>query len=101
MLFISMVFPIPEMWKCITLPGAPVDKRPQTWLSMRAVMKSPIVTFEELDREKRLDRARDAERLRNGEITPKALQEENSIFPTDAVITFDLIAHFKKSILRK
>jgi hypothetical protein len=54
---------------------------------MGAVMKSPIVTFEELDREKRLDRARDAERLRNGETTPEALQEENSIFPTDAVIT--------------
>lgn len=60
-------------------------------------MDSPIVTFEELDREKRLDRARDAERLRAGEITPEALQEENSIFPKDAVITFDLIEHFKKS----
>jgi len=68
---------------------------------MGAVMKSPIVTFEELDREKRMDRARDAERLRIGEITPEALQEENSIFPKDAVITFDLIAHFKKSTLRK
>ena len=82
-------------------PGAPVDKHPQTWLCMGAVMKSPIVTFEELDREKRMDRARDAERLRIGEITPEALQEENSIFPKDAVITFDLIAHFKKSTLRK
>ena len=96
-----MVFPIPDTWKCITPPGAPVDKRPQTWLSMCAIMKSPIVTFEELDREKRLDRARDAERLRNGEITPEALQEENSIFPTDAVITFDLIAHSKRLNRRK
>ncbi len=54
-------------------------------------METPIVTFEELDREKRLDRARDAERLRTGEITPEALQEENSIFPKDAVIRFDSI----------
>lgn len=60
------------------------------------VMASTIVTFEELDRAKQLDRARDAERLRNGEITPEALQEENSILPKDAVITFDLIDHFKK-----
>lgn len=59
-------------------------------------MATPIVTFEELDREKRLDRARDAERLRTGQITPEALQEENSIFPKDAVFTFDLVKHFKK-----
>ncbi|MEY3895659.1 MAG: hypothetical protein RLZZ214_1178 [Verrucomicrobiota bacterium] len=59
-------------------------------------MATPIVTFEELDREKRLDRAGDAERLRTGEITPEALQEENSIFPQDAVFTFDLVKHFKK-----
>ena len=63
---------------------------------MGVAMASPIVTFEELDREKRQDRARDAERLRTGEITPEALQEENSIFPKDAVITFDLIAHLTK-----
>jgi hypothetical protein len=60
-------------------------------------MASTIVTFEELDREKRLDRARDAERLRACEITPEALQEENSIFPKDAVFSFDLIKHFKKA----
>jgi hypothetical protein len=59
-------------------------------------MASKTVTFEELDREKRQARARDAERLRTGEITPEALQEENSIFPKDAVIKFDLIAHLNK-----
>jgi hypothetical protein len=64
-------------------------------------MASAIVTFEELDREKRLDRARDADRLRAGEITPQALQEENSIFPKDAVITFDFIAYAKKAYLPK
>jgi len=64
-------------------------------------MASPIVTFEELDREKRQDRARDAERLRTGEITPEALQEENSIFPKDAVIKFDLIAHLERLNHRK
>ena len=68
---------------------------------MDVAMASPIVTFEELDREKRQDRARDAERLRTGEITPEALQEENSIFPKDAVITFDLIAHSKRLNRRK
>jgi hypothetical protein len=64
-------------------------------------MASTIVTFEELDREKRLDRARDAERLRVGEITPEALHEENSIFPRDVVITFDFIAYAKKAYLPK
>jgi len=64
-------------------------------------MASPIVTFEELDREKRQDRARDAERLRTGEITPEALQEENSIFPNDAVIKFDLVAHLERLNRRK
>ena len=64
-------------------------------------MNANTISFEELDRQKRLDRARDAERLRTGEITPQALQEENSIFPKDAVITFDLIAHYKNSTRRK
>ncbi len=60
-------------------------------------MDTETVSFEELDRGKRLARARDAERLRTGEITPEALQEENSIFPKDVVITFDLVAYLKKS----
>jgi hypothetical protein len=64
-------------------------------------MASTTITFEEIDREKRQSRARDAERLRTGEITPEALQEENSIFPMDAVITFDLIAHSKRLNRRK
>lgn len=63
---------------------------------MRVAMSSPTLTFEEIDREKRQARARDLERLRTGEITPEALQEENSIFPKDAVIKFDLIAHSKR-----
>jgi len=68
---------------------------------MGVIMTSPIVTFEELDREKRLDRARDAERLRTGEITTEALQEENSIFPKDAVITYDFIEFAKRAYLSK
>jgi hypothetical protein len=60
-------------------------------------METPIVTFEELDREKRQARARDAERLRTGEITPEALQEENSIIPKGAVIRFDLIEYLKRT----
>ena len=68
---------------------------------MRVTMASPTVTFEELDREKRQARARDAERLRTGEITPEALQEENSIFPKDAVIKFDIVAHLNRLSIRK
>jgi hypothetical protein len=60
-------------------------------------MEPEFVSFEELDREHREERARDAERLRTGEITPEALQEENSIFPRDTVITFDLVAYLKKA----
>lgn len=62
-------------------------------------MTPAVITFEELDRIKRLDRARDAERLRTGEITPQALQEENSIFPKNAVITFDFIEYAKRAYL--
>ena len=64
-------------------------------------MAPATVTFEELDREHREERARDAERLRTGEITPEALQEENSFFSKDAVITFDAIAWAKKAYLSK
>lgn len=55
------------------------------------------VTFEVLDREHREERFRDAERLRRGEITPEAMQEENSLFSTKAKIKFDLLGYLKKS----
>lgn len=64
-------------------------------------MASEIVTFEELDREKRMARARDTERLRTGEVTPEALQKENSIFPDGAVVTFDFIEYAKRAYLTK
>ncbi len=41
-------------------------------------MASAVATFEEMDREHRRERARDAERIRSGEITAEDLQEENS-----------------------
>jgi hypothetical protein len=64
-------------------------------------MDPEIVTFEELDREARLEVARDAERLRNGEITPEALQEENSIFPMNAKITVrDLLGHAARTYIK-
>jgi hypothetical protein len=62
-------------------------------------MEPEFVSFEELDREHREERARDAERLRTGEITPEALQEENSIFPRDTVITWDAVAWARKTYL--
>lgn len=65
-------------------------------------MDPQIVTFEELDREHRREVARDAERLRNGEISPQALQEENSIFPMNAEIKVrDLLGHAMRSYLQK
>ena len=44
-------------------------------------MASETVSFEEMDREHRRERARDAERVRSGEITAEELQEENSFLP--------------------
>lgn len=64
-------------------------------------METPTFTFEEWDREKRQARARDAERLRTGEISPEALQEENSIIPKGAVIRFDFIEYANRAYLRK
>ncbi len=66
------------------------------------IMDPEIVTFEELDREARADVARDAERLRNGEITPEELQEENSIFPKNAKITIrDLTGFLTRTYLQE
>jgi hypothetical protein len=60
-------------------------------------MAVETVTFEKLDREHREERLRDAERLRLGEVTPEQLQEENSLFSTEAKITFDLVGYLKKA----
>lgn len=60
-------------------------------------MAVETVTFEELDREHREERLLDSERLRRGEITPEALQEENSLFSMEAKITFDLVGYLKKA----
>ena len=46
-------------------------------------MASETVSFEEMDCEHRRERARDAERVRSGEITPEQLQEENSFLPKE------------------
>lgn len=65
-------------------------------------MEQEIVTFEQLDREARADVARDAERLRNGEITPEALQEENSIFPMNAKYQIqDLVGYLTRTYLKE
>lgn len=46
-------------------------------------MASAVITFEEMDREHRRERARDAERVRSGEITARELQQENSFLGED------------------
>jgi len=50
-------------------------------------VKAVIVSFEELQRDKRKSRAEDARRLATGEVTPEQLQCENSLFPPDVRIT--------------
>lgn len=61
-------------------------------------MEPEYVSFEQIDREHREERARDAERLRTGEITPQALQEENSLFPMSAKVTIvDLVGFAKRA----
>jgi len=44
------------------------------------------VSFEELQRDKRQDRLRDAARLEAKEVTPRQLEEENSLIPLQARI---------------
>jgi hypothetical protein len=58
-------------------------------------MAKVTVTFEQLDREHR--RERDAERLRRHEITPEALQAENSLLSKNSKVTLDLAAYLKKA----
>jgi len=56
------------------------------------------VSFEQLDREHREERLRDAERVRKGEITPEQLQAENSIFPINAKMRIvDLAGYLKRA----
>ena len=64
-------------------------------------MKAETVSFEELDREHRHERARDAQRLRSGAITPIALQEENSFLPMDTKVSFDLVRHLDRPLRSK
>ena len=50
-------------------------------------MKVKVVSFEELQRDKRRARLRDEQRLAGGEVTPEQLQEENPLIPRNAKIT--------------
>lgn len=60
-------------------------------------MKTSSVTFEEIDREHRCERAFDAARLREGTVTPEILQEENSFVPKNTRVR---IVDFAKSLTR-
>lgn len=64
--------------------------------SYRWEMSKSTVSFEQLDREHRRERADDALRLRAGRTTPEDLQRENSLFPSGAVFKFDLAAHLAR-----
>jgi hypothetical protein len=52
--------------------------------AMLRPVKEEFVSFESMQEDKRRQRAEDARRLAAGLVTPRELQEENSIFPLDA-----------------
>lgn len=65
-------------------------------------MSEGTVTFEQLDREHRREVERDAERLRTEQITPEALQAENSILPSQTRVRVrNLIGYARKAYLAK
>lgn len=65
-------------------------------------MPRSTVTFKQLDREHRSEVARDEERLRKAQITPTALQAENSILPPHTRVRVrNLIGYAQKVYLRK
>jgi hypothetical protein len=65
-------------------------------------MAKQTVSFEQLNREHRHERAHDAERLRTRQITASALQVENSILPENTRVRVrDLIGYARRNYLRK
>jgi len=65
-------------------------------------MSESTVTFKQLDLEHRSEVARDAERLRTAQVTPAALQAENSILPPHTRVRVrNLIGYAKKAYLGK
>jgi hypothetical protein len=55
------------------------------------------VTFEELQADKAHMRAEDAEAIRTGVKTPMQVQEENSLFPMNAKVRYDLAAYLRRA----
>ena len=55
------------------------------------------VTFEELQADKARMRAEDADVIRTGVKTPMQVQEENSLFPMNAKVSYDLAAYLKRA----
>jgi len=62
-----------------------LDRACPGWHSSHVRVKT--VSFEELQRDKRMARLRDERRLARGEVTPEQLQEENSLIPANVRIT--------------
>jgi hypothetical protein len=52
---------------------------------------SPIMSGEEMKREKEAARVRDWERIARGEATPEDIQRENSFFTSEQVKTFRIV----------
>ena len=86
---------------------APASCRPALPMGVRMAiirrgMSKETVTFKRLDREHRREVARDAERLRTAQITPAALQAENSILPPNTRVRVrNLIGYAKRAYLNK
>ncbi len=69
--------------------------------SFKGKMAKTTVSFEQLDREHRRERASDAERLRTREITSEALQAENSLLAENTRVRVrDLIGYAKRNYLK-
>jgi uncharacterized membrane protein len=62
---------------------------------LRAV-KEEFVSFESMQEDKRRQRAEDARRLAEGLVTPRQLQDENSIFPLNATYRIVNLAEYMK-----
>jgi hypothetical protein len=59
-------------------------------------VKGEFVSFESMQEDKRRQRAEDARRLAEGLVTPRELQDENSIFPLDAIYRIVNLAEYLK-----
>ena len=68
-----------------------------TRVSLPSDMSATMVTWEQIEKEHRQERAEDARRMELGLATPEQIQAENSLIPRDSSIHIvDLPAYLKR-----